>query len=111
MSKPPGNPISPRILSSSFFSTGSRLILVRIISRVRECCPRRWYLLRAGTTCSCTQAGTLTCNRLGKAPSHCLNLLYAAGRTAVLTNDPPPEETDEKAAASETSSQAVPPET
>jgi len=56
-------------------------------------------------------AGTLTCNRLGKAPSHCLNLLYAAGRTAVLTNDPPPEETDEKAAASETSSQAVPPET
>ena len=43
--------------------------------------------------------------------SHCLNLLYADGRTAVLTNDPPPEETDEKAAANEASSQAVATET
>ena len=43
--------------------------------------------------------------------SHALNLLYADGHTAVLTNDPPPEETDEKTVASEASSQAVPPET
>jgi hypothetical protein len=43
--------------------------------------------------------------------SHALNLLYADGHTAVLTNDPPPEETDEKAVANEASSQAVPPET
>jgi SAM-dependent methyltransferase len=43
--------------------------------------------------------------------SQCLNLLYADGRTAVLTNDPPSEEADEKAAANKTSGQAVPPET
>ena len=43
--------------------------------------------------------------------SHCLNLLYADGHTAVLTNDPPAEETDEKAAANEAPSQAVPTET
>ncbi len=40
--------------------------------------------------------------------SHCLNLLYADGRTSVLTNDPPPEEKNEKAATNETSGQAVP---
>jgi len=27
--------------------------------------------------------------------SHCLNLLYADGRTAVLTNDPPPGDEDD----------------
>jgi SAM-dependent methyltransferase len=42
--------------------------------------------------------------------SHCLNLLYADGRTAVLTNDPPPEETSQEALATKTSDQAVPPE-
>jgi SAM-dependent methyltransferase len=42
--------------------------------------------------------------------SHALNLLYADGRTSVLTNDPPPEQTDEKRAATDTSGQAVPPE-
>lgn len=40
--------------------------------------------------------------------SHCLNLLYADGRTSALTNDPPPEEKSEKAATNETSGQAVP---
>ena len=40
--------------------------------------------------------------------SHCLNLLYADGRTAVLTNDPPSEQAGDKAAANETSGQAVP---
>jgi len=35
--------------------------------------------------------------------SHTLNLLYADGRTSVLTNDPPPKETDEKTAATDTS--------
>jgi SAM-dependent methyltransferase len=42
--------------------------------------------------------------------SHALNLLYADGRTSVLTNDPPPEETNEKTAATDTSGEAVPPE-
>jgi hypothetical protein len=42
--------------------------------------------------------------------SHCLNLLYADGRTAVLTNDPPPEQTGEQTAATDTSGKAVPPE-
>jgi hypothetical protein len=42
--------------------------------------------------------------------SHCLNLLYADGRTAVLTNDSPSGETEEKAAEIETSGQGVPPE-
>ena len=42
--------------------------------------------------------------------SHALNILYADGRTAVLTNDPPPEDRDEKTAATHTSGQAVPPE-
>jgi len=41
--------------------------------------------------------------------SHALNLLYADGRTSVLTNDPPPEEMDEKTAAIDTAGQAVPP--
>src|SRR6516165_813085 len=41
--------------------------------------------------------------------SHSLNLLYADGRTVVLTNDPPPEEADEKTAATDTSGEAVPP--
>jgi SAM-dependent methyltransferase len=40
--------------------------------------------------------------------SHCLNLLYADGATAVLTNDPPPEE--EKSSVNEESGQALPPE-
>jgi SAM-dependent methyltransferase len=39
--------------------------------------------------------------------SHCLNLLYADGRSAVLTNDPPPEG---KAATNQESDQAVPTE-
>jgi hypothetical protein len=39
--------------------------------------------------------------------SHALNLLYADGRTSVLTNDPPPQETDEKTAATHTSGQAA----
>jgi SAM-dependent methyltransferase len=43
--------------------------------------------------------------------SHALNILYADGRTAVLTNDPPPEERDEKTAVTDTSGQAVPLET
>ena len=34
--------------------------------------------------------------------SHCLNLLYADGRTAVLTNDPPPEAKDANEEASST---------
>jgi hypothetical protein len=42
--------------------------------------------------------------------SHALNLLYADGRTSVLTNDPPPEETDVKTAATDTSGEAVPPD-
>jgi Uncharacterised methyltransferase family (DUF6094) len=42
--------------------------------------------------------------------SHALNLLYADGRTSVLTNDPPPEETNEKTSATNTSGEAVPPE-
>ncbi len=43
--------------------------------------------------------------------SHCLNLLYADGRSAVLTNDPPPEEKDDRAVRNETSGQAVPADT
>jgi hypothetical protein len=43
--------------------------------------------------------------------SHALNLLYADGRTAVLTNDLPQEETHEKTAATDTSGQVVPPRT
>jgi prepilin-type processing-associated H-X9-DG protein len=39
--------------------------------------------------------------------SDALNILYADGHTAVLTNDPPPQETDEKTAATHTSGQAV----
>jgi Uncharacterised methyltransferase family (DUF6094) len=42
--------------------------------------------------------------------SHCLNLLYADGTTAVLTNDPPPEETEGKSSVNEESGQALPPE-
>ena len=42
--------------------------------------------------------------------SHALNLLYADGRTAVLTNDLPQEETHEKTAATDTSGQVVPAE-
>jgi prepilin-type processing-associated H-X9-DG protein len=41
--------------------------------------------------------------------SHALNILYADGHTAVLTNDPPPEDTDQKTAATDTSGEAVPP--
>ncbi len=40
--------------------------------------------------------------------SHCLNLLYADGRTAVLTNDPPPEDADEKQVTNQASEQTVP---
>jgi hypothetical protein len=43
--------------------------------------------------------------------SHCLNLLYADGRTAVLTNDSPQKEKDEKAARNETADQSVSAET
>jgi len=43
--------------------------------------------------------------------SHCLNLLYADGRSAVLTNDPPSEEKDANAATNHASGQAVPAET
>jgi hypothetical protein len=43
--------------------------------------------------------------------SHALNILYADGRTAVLTNDPQVEERDEKTPATDTSGQAVSPET
>jgi SAM-dependent methyltransferase len=39
--------------------------------------------------------------------SHCLNLLYADGRSAVLTNDPPPED---KAVTNQESDQAAPTE-
>lgn len=42
--------------------------------------------------------------------SHCLNLLYADGRTAVLTNDPPPDETGEKSPEGQKSRQTLPPE-
>jgi SAM-dependent methyltransferase len=43
--------------------------------------------------------------------SHCLNLLYADGRTAVLTNDSPSEEKDANAATNPAPGQVVPAET
>jgi len=43
--------------------------------------------------------------------SHCLNLLYADGRTAVLTNDSPSEEKDANAAMNPAPAQVAPAET